>query len=199
MPGFHLLAYRGPRRGEACGARWSELSASRQSLRIANTILTLGPDLVFDTPKSDSGFRELPLDADTCLVLQAHREHQKALRAKAGNTWRDHDLIFCTDTGEPLDPNHVSNRFQDWIAKLGLPPIRLHDLRHGAATLALAAGVPMKVVQEMLGHKTLAITSDLYTLMLPQLGIDAAESIAAAVPRTQSRTREHTQDRFRAR
>ncbi len=62
-------------------------------------------------------------------------------------------------------------------------PIRLHDLRHGAATLALAAGVDMKVIQEMLGHSCLAITADTYTSVLPQVARTGAEAVAALVPR----------------
>lgn len=72
--------------------------------------------------------------------------------------------------------------FERLVAASGLPPIRLHDLRHGAATLALAGGVDMKVVSEMLGHSSIKITSDTYTSVLPEIAKDAAEAAAKLVP-----------------
>jgi integrase-like protein len=76
-----------------------------------------------------------------------------------GSGWQDSGLVFTAEDGGPLWPHHVSNHFQDLIEHPGLPPIRLHDLRHGAATIALA-GVDMKVVQEMLGHAVYSFTAD---------------------------------------
>ena len=73
------------------------------------------------------------------------------------------------------------------MRRAGLPPIRLHDLRHGAATIALAAGTEMKVVQEMLGHSSISLTSDTYTSVLPELAREAAEAAARLVPRQRSK------------
>lgn len=109
-----------------------------------------------------------------------------------GDAWQDNGLIFAEEDGSPLLPNHVSNHFQDLAVRAGLPPIRLHDLRHGAATIALAAGTDMKIVQEMLGHAVCSFTVDTYTSVLPQLAIDAAEKAARLVPRRRSPTAGHT-------
>ncbi|MFI6393718.1 tyrosine-type recombinase/integrase [Nonomuraea sp. NPDC050540] len=87
--------------------------------------------------------------------------------------------MFTQSDGDRLHPQHVSDQFL-WLAYLaGLPPIRLHDLRHGAASLMLAAGVEIKVVQETLGHTSSAFTADTYTSVFPQVAMAAAEKTAA--------------------
>jgi len=90
---------------------------------------------------------------------------------------------------QPLDDAgypEVTKHFNDLVEAAGLPPIRLHDLRHGAATLALEAGVDIKVVQEELGHSSSVLTRDTYTSVSPRLARDAAERTAAMVPRSAS-------------
>ena len=82
-----------------------------------------------------------------------------------------------------VPPADVTDHFQHLARQAGLPPVRLHDLRHGAATLALAAGVDMKTVQAMLRHSSYTITADTYTSVLPELATTAAEKTAAIVPR----------------
>jgi site-specific recombinase XerD len=85
--------------------------------------------------------------------------------------------MFTEPDGRALHPSDVTDLFQFLAAQAGLPPIRLHDLRHGAATLALAAGVDMKVVQEMLRHSSITVTSDTYTSVLTEVACDAAERL----------------------
>ncbi|HEX6518771.1 MAG TPA: tyrosine-type recombinase/integrase, partial [Streptosporangiaceae bacterium] len=84
--------------------------------------------------------------------------------------------------GTPLHPANVTDVFEQVAYLAGLPPIRLHDLRHFAATLHLAANVDIKIVQEMLGHSSRAITSDTYTSVLPEVARAAAEAAAALLP-----------------
>jgi Phage integrase family len=86
--------------------------------------------------------------------------------------------VFCREDGRPLRPEYVTRHFQALAMKAGLPSIRLHDLRHTNASLALAAGIDIKVVSERLGHSTMAVTADLYTHVVPSLGRDAAKRIA---------------------
>lgn len=180
---FHLIAYRGPRRGEACGARWTDSDLDEGTLGIVQTILQLGRTTHVDSPKSEMSARTIALDTDTTSVLRAHRARQNKERLAAGSAWTDSGLIFTTPGGAPLHPADVTDHFTRLVAQAGLPPIRLHDLRHGSATLALKAGVEMKTVQEMLGHSTIALTADTYTSVLPEVAREAAERIAAIVPR----------------
>jgi integrase len=134
-------------------------------------------------PKTDSSEDIVALDADTVAVLRAHRTRQRKQHLAAGPAWIDTGLVFTIPTGQAVHPADVTDHFQDLARQAGLPPIRLHDLRHGAATLALAAGVDMKTVQAMLRHSSITITADTYTSVLPELARGAAEKTAAIVPR----------------
>jgi len=100
-----------------------------------------------------------------------------------GSAWTDIGLVFTCEDGQPLRPGHVSEHFALLARKADLPPIRFHDLRHGSATLSLAAGVDIKIVQEMLGHSMSAFTLDVYTSVVPEIAAAAAEAVAAIVPR----------------
>lgn len=80
-----------------------------------------------------------------------------------------------------MAPDRLTRTFKRLASQAGLPPIRLHDLRHGAASLALSAGVELKVVQEMLGHSSIVLTADTYTSVLPDAAYSAAEKIAALI------------------
>ncbi len=117
----------------------------------------------------------------TVAALREHRKRQTAERLQIGAGWQDLDLVFCRVDGAPLHPERFSRSFTDRVRQLGLPKIRLHDLRHGWATLALAAGVHPKVVQERLGHANISITLDTYSHVTAGLHGDAAEKVAGLV------------------
>jgi integrase len=96
-----------------------------------------------------------------------------------GSGWQDFGLVFCKPTGEPLHPERFSRDFDKRVARGGFSRIRLHDLRHTWATLALGAGVHPKIVQERLGHASVGITLDIYSHATPAMQHDAAETVAA--------------------
>jgi integrase len=116
-------------------------------------------------------------------VLRAWRKQQTAKRLEWGEAWVDSGRVFTKEDGSRLRPEYVSERFGTLSARAGLPPVRFHDLRHGAATMLLAAGDPIKVISEILGHSTAAFTSDVYTSVAEELAEQAAVAIAAFVPR----------------
>ena len=130
--------------------------------------------------KSGPG-RRIVLDPLTVKVLRAVKRERAADRLAIGEGYREYDLVFCEPDGGPLHPDHFSRRFERQVVKLGLPRIRLHDLRHTWATLALADGVHPKVVQERLGHASIAITLDLYSHVLEPVASDAANRIATMI------------------
>jgi hypothetical protein len=89
--------------------------------------------------------------------------------------------VFTTPNGAPLHPDFLTRRFGRLVTASRLPPVRLHDLRHGAASLAHAAGADLKTVQELLGHTSIVLTADTYTSVLTELHIKTAEATARLV------------------
>ena len=175
---YHLVALRGLRRGEAVGLSWTEVNLDARLLTISWQVIQLGYATTEAPPKADS-VRTIALDEATTAVLRAHRARQAAERLAAGEAWTDTGRVFTKEDGTHLHPETVTRHFAELTAAADLPPIRLHDLRHGAATLALAAGADLKTVSEMLGHSSIVITADTYTSVLPEHARAAAESAAA--------------------
>jgi integrase len=180
---YHLVAYRGLRRGEACGLHWADIDLPGQQMTIRWQLTQHGWATALEPPKTDSSEAVVALDTATVEALIAHRARQRRERLAAGPYWVQTGLVFTTPIGDALHPAGVTDHFRHLTRQAGLPPVRLHDLRHGAATLALAAGVDMKVVQAMLRHSSITVTADTYTSVLPDLARNAAEKTAAIVPR----------------
>ncbi|WP_413101988.1 tyrosine-type recombinase/integrase [Streptomyces sp. Inha503] len=179
---WHLIAFRGLRRGEACGQPWSETNLDRHSLTVTGQLVQDGWEVEASEPKTDSGFRVVALDDDTVGVLERHRKQQEAEREEWGTAWVETSLVFTQEDGSWLHPGKVTDLFERLVVASGLPPIRLHDLRHGAATLMLAAGIDVKIVSDTLGHSDTRITRDIYQSVLPHVGKSAAEATAKLVP-----------------
>ena len=134
--------------------------------------------------------------SETVALLCRHREGQQLERSAWGPEWDDEGLVFTREDGSPLRPGYETRHLEKLAQDAGLPPLRLHDLRHTNASLALQAGVDLKVVSERLGHSQLAVTADLYTHVHRGLGQDAADRIAAApVAGVRSRLRGRFRDR----
>jgi integrase-like protein len=106
-----------------------------------------------------------------------------AEQAGFGPGYRMSGYVFTNLNGDPMAPDRLSRTFKKLAAEAGLPPVRLHDLRHGAATLALAAGVDLRTVQEQLGHSSIVLTADTYIAVLPEVARAAAEKVAALILR----------------
>jgi integrase len=176
---YRLIAVRGLRRGEGVGVRWPDVIFTTSRIGIHWQITQLGWDPIQGTPKTDASDREIAVDAETMTLLKEHKKHQARERLAAGEDWTDSGFVFTDEIGRPLHPQHVTDRFYRICYQAGLPPIRLHDLRHGAATAMLAAGVDIKIVQETLGHKSSAFTRDTYTSVYPEAAAAAAEATAA--------------------
>lgn len=179
---WHLIALVGLRRGEALGLHWSDVDLATGMLCVRQQLVETKDGLRLGPPKTASGERAVPLDIVMVEVLREHQERQTSDRRNWGGGWVESGLVFARENGDHLRPDHVTHLFARLTAEAGLPRIRLHDLRHTSASLALAAGVPMKVVSERLGHSSTAITADLYTHVVPSVAREAADRIAATVP-----------------
>ncbi|RKS04956.1 site-specific recombinase XerD [Nocardiopsis sp. Huas11] len=178
-PLFHLIAAKGLRRGEAVGLPWSNTRLTDGQVDIRVQVVQLAWETVTSTPKSTAGQRTITLDTDTVRVLRAWKRFQNEERLKAGEEWVDSGLVFTRQDGSGWHPAQVSDWFLRISRAAGLPPITLHGLRHGAASLSLAAGTDVKVVSAELGHATTHFTQDTYQTVFPDVAKAAAEATAA--------------------
>lgn len=176
---YHLMIITGLRRGEAIGLRWSDVDLDAKTIRVVQQITAVRGAPTVGSPKTRSGGRVIPLDTRTATVLRSHQQRQRDERAEWETVRGADDLVFTRENGQTLRPEYVTRHFQVLARSAELPVIRLHDLRHTNATLALEAGIAIKVVSDRLGHANTAITNDLYTHVARGVGMDAAERIAA--------------------
>jgi len=179
-PLWLLYATTGLRRGEALGLRWRDLELDAATIAVANARVSVGRETVDSPPKSGRG-RAVKLDPATVAALRAHRKHQAAEQLAYGPGYEQSGYLFTWEDGRPLHPDYVSKSFQDAVEPLSVARIRLHDLRHTWASLALQAGVNPKVVSERLGHATVSFTLDVYSHVMPGLQEDAAAKVAGLV------------------
>jgi len=182
-PLWHTLASTGMRRGEALGLRWSDvdLESSHPSLRVRQALVAAGYAVAFSEPKTKRGRRTIWLDSQSARVLKTWREVQETEKDNAGKLWTESGLVFTRENGTAWHPDRISKLFEEAVAASGLPRIRLHDLRHTHATMALGASIHPKVVSDRLGHSTVSFTLDVYSHCVPALAQDAADKIAALV------------------
>jgi len=175
-----LAATTGMRRGELCGLQWDDISFAANQLAVRRSRVPVNGKIIESTPKSDRT-RVVALDPGTVAILRAHRRRQLEERLAAGTAWHDTGYVFCNELGEPVRPDAVTRAFTQQIRTAGLSPIELHGLRHTHATLGLAAGVPVKIMSERLGHAKTAITEDLYMHVDPTMQHGAAETLGAII------------------
>jgi Phage integrase family len=173
---FVLAAYCGMRRDEIIGLTWPEVDLDAGVAYVRET----GGG---DGPKSESGVRVVALPAVVVKVLRAWRKQQARERLAFGPDWPDGDLVFTREDGSAVPGQWVSVRFE-WLAhNADLPVVRFHDLRHGAASQAKAAGADTKYIAEQLGHSRTSFTDSAYVTLFAEVQAAAAEAAAAIVPR----------------
>ena len=179
---FHVIAFTGMRRGESLGLHWTDVHPEGPHLVVRCQIVNAAHGPALGLPKTRAGARVVPIDTFTSQLLEEHRKQQVLQQSAWGDGWADTGLVFTREDGAMVAPDQASRAFKQIVKRAGLPRIRLHDLRHTHASLALAAGVDIKVVSARLGHSTTAITSDLYTHVIPTVAWAAANAIAATIP-----------------
>jgi len=169
---YVLAVTAGLRRGELLALRWDDLDLDRATLRVARSLTReRGRYLLGDT-KTKKGRRQVNLTHRTVTVLGARRKCQLEERVRYSGSHVDLGLIFATATGSIVSPeNLVKRSFRPLLKRAGLPETtRFHDLRHTCATILLGRSVHPKLVQELLGHATVAMTLDTYSHYLPSMG-----------------------------
>ncbi len=180
-PVWHLLAMTGMRRGEALGLRWEDVDLEEARLSVRRALIAVGYKVHISEPKTARGRRMVDLDAETVEVLKEQAASQLADQRSWGEVWTDTGYVFTSQDGQPLHPERISRHFDTAVKASCLPRITLHGLRHTWATLALQAGVPVKVVSERLGHASVAFTMQVYQHVLPGMQRQAAELVAATI------------------
>jgi integrase len=165
----------GIREGEFLALSWDDLDLENASmLERANVVITR-EGIFREEVKTGHSRRRIALPTIAVEALRRHRVRQVQERLRLGAAWEDNDLVFPNTLGRLYDANHSrSDWFYPLLKRSGLPRIRPHDLRHTAATLLLAPGVPVKVVGEMLGHANVGITLSIYGHVLPHMQQQAA-------------------------
>jgi integrase len=180
-PIYALAATTGLRLGEILGLAWADVSDGRLTVR-RSLALAHGNGWELAEPKSARSRRTIPLPARAQLALEVQRTRQRFARNAAGDAWQDRaGLVFTDAVGRPLRPEAVSRAFGKARDAAGVPRIRFHDLRHSAATTLLAAGVPLAVISEWLGHSGIAITASSYAAVVPELLTEAAAAMDRAL------------------
>jgi len=173
-----LMLTTGARCGEVIGLCWSDIDEKKGEMYIGRTIVRInGVGLVPSDPKSRSSVRTVRLSQPVLEGLEEQRRYIQELRFRAGVRWKEYNLLFPNRYGSYLDRWAIRGQFQSILGKAGLPYMRFHDLRHSAATLLLAAGVHIKVVQEMLGHSNVNTTLQMYGHVLPDMQQTAIDKL----------------------
>jgi len=178
---YQLIALRGLRRGEACGLRWADLDLDAGLAYITRQVQHVAGKLTACPLKTPASRRAVALDRATIAALRKHRRAQQ-LEAEARGIILS-GYVFTAPDGGPLCPEHLTRTFNTLAANAGLPPVRLHDLRHGAATLMLLAGADLKTIADQLGHSSIVLTADTYLSVAIELGLAVAAATARLILR----------------
>ncbi|MEV6350630.1 site-specific integrase [Actinoplanes sp. NPDC051851] len=176
FPLWWLVALRGLRRGEVAALRSTDLDAEFRELSVKRQLLIVDGTMRLGPPKSAAGVRVLALDEFTNQVMREQRRRQQD--RFAGTDRNPYGYLFTNPDGSPVRPDWLTHRFHVLVRELDLPPVRFHDLRHGAASLAGAAGVELKVIQHDLGHSSAVTTSDTYWTVFRELAHQAVAATA---------------------
>jgi integrase len=195
---FYIYLFTGIRRGEALSLRWSDVDLPGCQLSISKTMQCLNNKITYKSPKTANSRRLVALSPSTCVVLRLHKEAQNKIRKykedpsesdkespsvsdKEDPSVSNDDLVFCQSDGKPYLPNTISHAWIKLVKRCGLDGIRLHDARHTHATLLFKSGVSAKVIQERLGHSSVAFTMNTYAHVSPGMQKQAASQFDDAV------------------
>lgn len=180
---FMLAAYYGFRRSEVLGLRWRAIDFEHKLISINHKMLVVKKKVYLtDELKTMTSNRTLPLIPAVEEALLKHKEQIEQNKLFYGNTYEQRylDYVCVYDNGKIVYPDFMTKQFKKLLDNNGLKPIRLHDLRHSCASNLLANGVPMKEIQEWLGHSNFSTTADVYSHLDFSAKVKAATTIAAA-------------------
>ena len=192
FPAFHLSAHTGMRRGEILGLRWGDVDLEVRRVSVRQALVSVAYEVHVSDVKTGSGRRTIDIEEGAVAVLDAWRTQRTEERG--GKAPAKSDLVFSRPDGSWMHPDLFSQIFDRAVAKLDVPEITLHDLRHTHATILLMNGVPVKVVSERLGHASPAFTMTVYQHILPGMQAEAAELFAEVLRQAAERKRGDASD-----
>lgn len=169
----------GLRQGELLALTWDCVDLDSRTMKVSKALQRIEGEVRFVEPKSKKSKRIVPLTQVAVAALRAQRKRQLEERLLGGSKWEEKNLVFHNSVGKPLDPGNVVKQFHKALERAGLPKIRFHEMRHTCASLLLTQGVPMKVVQEILGHSDYYLTANTYSHVVPELKREAADRLDA--------------------
>lgn len=178
LAAFTVLITTGLRRSELSGLQWRDIDLERRLIHIRRSFLVVAGEQHYQDTKTDRSFRSIALDAGTVQTLSEHLESSRHLQGMFGRGIASDLPVFTLDGSSPVRPDTLTHAWAR-VAKALRLNVRLHDLRHSAATLMLAAGVPVGDVADRLGHATPAFTLTVYRHAIPGAQEEAAERLAA--------------------
>lgn len=165
---YRLALTLGMRQAEILGLRWTDVDLEAGTLRVRQSLQRIGRKTIVKEPKTARSRRTLALSPSLVTALTAHRDRQEFERKRAANLWQETGLVFTSSTGSALDPRNLTRDFKRHLAIANLPSeLRFYDMRHAAASLLLAEGVPITAVSAMLGHALTSTTLNTYAHVLP--------------------------------
>ncbi len=184
-----VAAFYGLRRGEVLGLKWDAIDFERNTITIKRTVTSVNIDgkvtiLEQDSAKTKSSLRTLPLVSQFREYFLSVKEAQKENKKVCGNSYDySHDgYVFVDALGRRMKPDYISSTFSVLLEKKGLKRIRFHDLRHSCASLLLANGVPMKQIQEWLGHSDFNTTANIYAHLDYSSKVTSAQAMEKGLP-----------------
>ena len=179
-----MAAYSGARRGEIYGLRWQDIDWKDNLLKIRQTIqYTAEEGIYFKEPKSKNGKRDIEVPS---LVMDVFREHKVAQNKKKlafDGEFKDNDLVFCQDDGQPVHPDTISSWFPEFLERNNLPRIRFHDLRHTYVSILINSKVPDNEIAARAGHADPSTSKRLYGHVFKRIKTEATSAVENALQR----------------
>lgn len=170
----------GLRRGEMAALQWKDIDFAKSTISITQNRVHTAEGVIEKSPKTQAGKRTITIGNNVVNALRdAKSIYDDAVCNKPG--FKDLGYVLFKENGEPFHPDSLTQKWERFVAKHNLPPIRLHDLRHSNATAMIAAGINAKVVQHRLGHANVSITLNTYTHVLPEMDQEAADKLNNAL------------------
>ena len=181
FPLFATLMMLGLRRGEALALQWDDIDFANSTVHVQRSLQRVDGRLQIVPVKTPASRAPVIAPRGLIQILKKHRTAQRTQRLSEGPEWQGGDFVFTSVRGTPLEPRNVSRAWADVREDAGLPRVRLHDLRHGYATILTALGVPPRVVMEMLRHANIGITMNVYAGVDLDTQREAAASLDKAL------------------